>query len=102
MQSSRYNSFKIDPNESAKILRPAKVRREHWLKFMDLSAVAEETSNCNPLSVRRHAPLRDRLINFGKQLGDFATVASNVFSAITRPHWLSCSTYFANKCINLN
>jgi len=86
IQSSRYNSFKSDPNESAKISRLAKVRREHWLRFMDLSVVAEETSNCNPLSVRRHAPVRDRLINLDKQFGDFANVQGNVYSVIIRPH----------------
>jgi len=92
----------MDPNELAKILRLAYVRREHWLRFMDLSAVAEETSNCNPLSVRRHAPVRDRMINLDRQLGDFANVESNVSSVITRPHWSNCSTYSTNKCTNMN
>lgn len=76
-QSSRYNSFKRDPNESAKILILADERREHWLRLMDLSAGAEETSTCNPLSDRRHAPLRDRVINFGNHLGDCLKVPSN-------------------------
>ena len=69
---------------------------------MDLSAVAEEASNGNPLSVRQRAPVRDRLINLDKQLGDFANVESNVSSVITRPHWSSCSTYSTHKCTNMN
>ena len=60
---------------------------------MDLSTVAEETSDCNPSSVRRDAPVRDRLINLDKQFGDFANLESNVYSVITRPH---CSNSYSN------
>lgn len=52
------------------------MRREHWLRFIDLSAGAEETSARNPPSERRHAPLRDRLVNLGNCLGDCAKVAT--------------------------
>lgn len=69
-QSSRYNSFSRDPNDCAKILTLTDERREHWLKLIDLSDGAEETSTCNPLSERRHAPLRDRLTNLGNHHGD--------------------------------
>lgn len=75
-QSSRYNSFKRDLNDSAKMYTLADVRREHWLRFMDLSIGAEETSARKPPSESRHAPLRDRVVNLAKCLGDCARVAT--------------------------
>lgn len=73
-QSSRYNSFRRDFNDSAKIYTLEDVRREHWLRFMDLSAGAEETSARKPPSESRHAPLRDRVDKLDKCLGDCAKV----------------------------
>lgn len=62
-QSSRCNSFRRDFDDSAKIYILAEVRREHWLRFIDLRAGAEETSASKPPSESQHAPLRDRVVN---------------------------------------
>lgn len=77
-QSFKYSSFSNDPNELAKVSILEEVRREHWLRFRDLSAGTEETSAPNPTSERRHAPLRDKETKEGKQLADRAKVEFNI------------------------
>lgn len=52
------------------------VRREHWLRFIDVSIGAEETSARNPTSESRHAPLMDKRVNLGNRLGACANVAT--------------------------
>jgi hypothetical protein len=96
-QLSRYNSFRRDFNDSAKLKRLADVRREHWLRFIDLSIGVEEISERNPPSESRHAPPRDRLVNTGNCFGDLAKLETTTKSGKQRPHWSSCSTYFNSK-----
>lgn len=73
------------------------MRREHWLRFIDLSAGAEETSARKPPSESRHAPRSDRVVNLSKFLGDRAKVATITKSGKHLPHWSSCSTYNTSK-----
>jgi len=77
-QSLMYSSRKLVANESAKVSILAEVRREHWLRFKDCRAGAEETSELSAASESRHAPLMDKVVNLGKLPGDRAKVASKV------------------------
>jgi len=91
-QSSRYSSRKIDPSELAKLLMPTWVRREHWLRFIERNAGAEETSALNPTSEIRQAPFRETIVNEGNPFGTNAL--SREESDRQCPHRSSCRTWF--------
>lgn len=54
------------------------VRREHWLRFIDLRAGVEETSALKPTSESRHAPQMDKVAREGKLFDDLAKVDSSM------------------------
>lgn len=54
------------------------VRREHWLRFIDLRAGAEVTSALNPTSEIRHAPQMDKVVREGKLFNELAKVDSRM------------------------
>jgi len=54
------------------------VRREHWLRLIDVIAGAEETSCRSPTSESRHAPLKDKVDSIGNTFGDLAKVKGNI------------------------
>lgn len=73
-QSSRYNSLRFDPRDLAIESILEEVRKEHWLRFKDCNAGAEDTSAARPMSERRQAPLRDNDFRTGKLFDDRAKV----------------------------
>lgn len=91
-QSSRYSSCKIDPKELAILSMPTSVRREHWLRFIDLKAGAEETSAASPPSEIRQAPFKEIVVNAGNPFGTKALC--NEESDKQCPHRSSCKTWF--------
>lgn len=74
----RYSFFKIDFNELDNMLMVDDVRREYWLRLIDVIVGVMEISVCSFILESWYVLFKDREDSIGKFFGDFVKVEGSI------------------------